>query len=128
MMADDHEKYEEISRWRRMRRDGMSIREIAEKVGKKPKRVSAAVYGRIAAHKPEEPPVSHDEVNSSLRGSDSPVSVLTEGAVADMRRRYKTGGVRYVDFAREYGVTKETIRLALKGITWAHVDEPPIGD
>ena len=55
------------------------------------------------------------------RGSDSPLSKMTERDVADARKMYEQGGVTYKDIGRRYGVSPVTAWRNVKGLRWRHV-------
>jgi len=59
--------------------------------------------------------------SSYKKGSGSPNAKLTEGLVLTARLRY-TQGDTMETLAREMGVAKNTMRLAVRGITWGHVN------
>lgn len=59
------------------------------------------------------------------RGSRNGLSKLTEGHVREMRRRYRAGGILYRELAAEFGVSTVTAGLAIRGVTWTHVQDPP---
>ena len=63
---------------------------------------------------------SHRGIRRERRGADHHNSVLTEGAVRDIRRRSALGEATAI-LASEYGVTPSTVRRALDGRTWGHV-------
>jgi hypothetical protein len=55
-----------------------------------------------------------------FRGETHPLAKLTEGAVAEIRRRL-LAGERKADLAREYGTTRQNIRTIERGDTWSHL-------
>lgn len=56
---------------------------------------------------------------SIRRGSDSPVAALTEDIVVSARARFASGETMR-SIARSIGVDASTVRLAIRGISWAH--------
>lgn len=58
-------------------------------------------------------------------GEDSPVAVLTDAQVLEMRRMHRENGIGYRVIARQMGLSIYTVRDVLRGVTWAHVKEPP---
>ena len=58
--------------------------------------------------------------NKGRRGSANPNSVLTEDAVAVIKRRLRDGESS-TQISREYGVHQSAIRAIGYGITWKHV-------
>lgn len=54
-------------------------------------------------------------------GERNPAAKLTRDIVLAARARYAQDGVSISRLAREYGVARDTIRLALRGQTWHHV-------
>jgi len=55
-------------------------------------------------------------------GSKNPASVLSERAIIEIRRKYRTQKVTLEDLAKAYGVDSVTISNALSGKTWKHVE------
>jgi hypothetical protein len=55
------------------------------------------------------------------RGSKQPGAKLSESIVAELRRRYKEGGVTYRELAAEFGVYVTVVQKAVTRATWAHV-------
>lgn len=55
------------------------------------------------------------------RGSKSGMARLTEGTVAEARRRFSAGEATPAELATEYGVALGTMYSALTGKTWGHV-------
>lgn len=58
-----------------------------------------------------------------LRGSKSPRSKLTEGQVTEIRKKYVPYKYTSKILAEEYGVSTPTIKRAIRGKTWGHVEE-----
>lgn len=57
----------------------------------------------------------------SGRGGGNPNSVLQDGQIADIRRRYASGATRQVDLAQEYAVSQSHISRIVRGASWRHV-------
>ena len=60
---------------------------------------------------------------NSLRGERCPNAVLTDAKVVDIRER-RSQGERVSSIAKHYGVAVWAASLAIRGITWKHVDGP----
>jgi hypothetical protein len=58
-----------------------------------------------------------------LAGDDAPWSKLTEQDVLDIRTRHSKG-LSTVALAGEYGISRSSISLIVRGINWAHVGGP----
>lgn len=56
---------------------------------------------------------------ADTRGERNAGSKLTNAAVAEIRARYAAGGVRQVDLAVEFGVSRQAVGLVVQGQTWA---------
>ncbi len=56
-----------------------------------------------------------------IRGSRQHMARLDETKVAEIRARFKAGGITEVALAREYGVSFQTVSLVVLGKTWRHV-------
>jgi DNA-binding CsgD family transcriptional regulator len=63
---------------------------------------------------------THTKPESIARGSRSGRAVLTEADVRDLRMRAHSGAT-FAQLARELGVTRRTVKLAVKRSTWRHV-------
>jgi hypothetical protein len=50
-----------------------------------------------------------------------PSSPMARCVRSAIRARYNAGDISYADLAREYGLNRRTIRLAVIGKRWAHV-------
>lgn len=59
--------------------------------------------------------------NRQAKGSKIGSSVLKEGQVIEIRKKYSFRKVAYKDLAVEYGVCKDTIQKAVRGINWGHL-------
>jgi hypothetical protein len=55
-----------------------------------------------------------------------PAAKLTTEIVADARRRFRAGE-SIAALARAAGVSESTMRRAVRGEGWRHVDLPPVG-
>lgn len=58
-------------------------------------------------------------------GSARPFAVLDEATVTTLRRRVR-GGETIKDVCSELGLAYSSARSAVRGMTWKHVEEPPI--
>lgn len=58
------------------------------------------------------------------RGSQRGNSKLNEDVVAAMRLKYATTNLTHEDLANEIGVSRESMRDAIKGVTYSHVPNP----
>ena len=56
------------------------------------------------------------------RGSRHGAAKLTEDAVREIRRRFFEKGHTFESLAAEFGVSPQTIGLAIHRKTWAHVE------
>lgn len=56
--------------------------------------------------------------NRPLRRMEATMRKLDEEQVATIRERFAAGGVSMRQLGREYGVTHESIRKIVRGITW----------
>lgn len=65
----------------------------------------------------------HDKFlkNRQAKGSKIKASILKEENVIDAREKYKTGKYTYIDLAVEYGVSKDAMQKAIRGINWGHI-------
>ena len=61
--------------------------------------------------------------DNSMKGEANPISKLNEAQVLEARRRYRprseTDGAAAI--AREFGVSRHTVRLAIQRKTWKHI-------
>ncbi len=60
------------------------------------------------------------------RGSTHGNAVMTEAIVKAMRAEMRSGGTTYEKLAKKYGFGMSTVFAAVTGLTWTHVDEPPV--
>lgn len=60
---------------------------------------------------------------AAKQGSSHHLSRLTEADVIRLRAEYAAGGVSFMSLAEsiDYRVNEDTLRLAVRGTTWAHV-------
>lgn len=58
---------------------------------------------------------------SKYKGSQSPMSKLTEGDVKEIKKMLKNKNIKQIDIAKKYNVSKETITDIKQGKTWKHV-------
>ncbi len=59
--------------------------------------------------------------NSIAKGERNGHAKMTAEQVLAARRRYAAGGILQRELAAEYGVTRETMRSALRGKNWKHL-------
>lgn len=59
--------------------------------------------------------------NRQAKGEKNGQSILTEQQVRAARKKYKPHVVTYQMIANEYGVSKDTIQKAIRGIYWKHL-------
>lgn len=55
------------------------------------------------------------------RGTANGAARLNEHVVRKIRHLYITGGWTQADLGRQFGVSRSTISLVIRGLTWAHV-------
>lgn len=53
-------------------------------------------------------------------------SKMTVEQVLSARRRYAAGGVTQEALAREFGLSIGAMRNLLRGVTWQHLNAPPL--
>jgi DNA-binding MarR family transcriptional regulator len=58
------------------------------------------------------------------RGAKSPVAILTDEQVSDIRIRYAAGGIGQKALAEAFGVSEPTVRLIVIGKTWTDTEGP----
>ena len=56
------------------------------------------------------------------QGAEVTGSKLTEDQVREIRERYRTTAVTYLELAREYGVNKPRIGQIIRRVAWKHVE------
>ena len=61
------------------------------------------------------------ELQTPNSGEDHPSSVLTEGKVMQIRTAYDRGDKSQGQLAKEYGVSKVTIKKIVHRKSWRHV-------
>jgi hypothetical protein len=59
--------------------------------------------------------------NRQAKGEKNGQSLLTEKQVIEARQKYKPRIVTYETLAKEYGVSKDTMQKAIRGIYWKHI-------
>jgi hypothetical protein len=59
--------------------------------------------------------------NRQAKGEENGQSLLTESQVVEARKKYKPRVVTYKMLANEYGVCKDTMQKAIRGIYWRHL-------
>jgi hypothetical protein len=59
--------------------------------------------------------------NRQAKGEKNGMSFLTEEKVLEIREKYKKGDITYKQLAKEYGVCKDTMQKAIRGISWKHL-------
>lgn len=64
----------------------------------------------------------HREPHRAVRGSRHHNAKLDEKSVRRARESHR-GGASVVSLARKHGVANKTMRAAIRGATWAHVDQ-----
>jgi hypothetical protein len=96
-----------------------------------------SIEGFVAMHKCDNPRccnVKHLEIgthadnqgdkvkkNRQAKGEQQGTSKLTEKQVKQAREKYKPKIVTYKMLAKEYGVCKDTMQKAIRGIYWKHL-------
>ena len=58
--------------------------------------------------------------NRQAKGEKIATSKLTQKDVFDARNTYKNEKVTYKQLAAKYGVCKDTMQKAIRGINWSH--------
>lgn len=61
------------------------------------------------------------ERDRQAKGSDNGMSILTEAQVLELRARYKFRVCTYLMLADEFGLSKDTVQKAVRGIYWRHL-------
>jgi hypothetical protein len=59
--------------------------------------------------------------NRQAKGEKNGQSLLTEAQVLEARQKYIPKIVTYKMLAKEYGVSRDTIQKAIRGIYWKHI-------
>jgi len=59
--------------------------------------------------------------NRQAKGEKVGTSLLTQEQVLEAREKYKTKNFTYKELAQQYGVCKDTIQKAIRGIYWKHL-------
>ncbi len=104
---------------RRQVQDGASVDHLARAIGVSSRALSKAVYGATWSRVDDPPPLSRPEPADPDQPSPT---VLNEDDVRRLRREHAGGAtVRYL--ATRSGLPYNTVHDAIRGVTWAHVDE-----
>jgi|SRR3989304_4300052 len=56
-----------------------------------------------------------------VRGEKNGNCLLTEQQIKEIRRRYSVGGIRQIDLAQEYGLSRSGICMIVTKRSWGHV-------
>ncbi len=99
---------------------GISMESIGIKYGVEKSTIRAITNRKSWKHLPI-PKKSFTDKETALRGEKSPVSILTELEVKEIRRIYSECNVSCQDLADQYNVHRETIRAICVRKTWAHI-------
>lgn len=59
--------------------------------------------------------------NRQAKGEKNGASLLSEISVLEARKKYKDGGETYKSLADKYGVSRDTMQKAIRGIYWKHI-------
>lgn len=104
---------------RRQVRNGASVDHLARVIGVSNRALSKAVYGATWRRVDNPPPLSRPQPADPDHPSPT---VLNEDHVRWLRREHAGGAsVRYL--ATRSGLPYNTVHDAVRGVTWAHVDE-----
>lgn len=104
---------------RRQVRDGASVDRLARAIGVSNRVLSKAVYGATWRQVNDPPPISRAQPADPDQPSPT---VLDEDNVRRLRREHAGGSsVRYL--ATRSDLPYNTVHDAIRGVTWAHVDE-----
>lgn len=57
----------------------------------------------------------------TCRGSRAPKAKLTEEQAIELKRLYRTG-IKQVELARQFGLSRGAVNVLVRGITWRHLD------
>lgn len=100
-------------------RNGASVDHLARLIGVSSRALSKAVYGATWRRVDDPPPLSRPQPADPDHPSPT---VLNEDHVRRLRREHAGGAsVRYL--ATRNGLPYNTVHDAIRGVTWAHVDE-----
>jgi hypothetical protein len=118
----------------RLRHDGWG--QMAHRVAYE-KKTGKSIKGLIAMHICDNPACcnpkhislgthadnQHDKINKNrqAKGEIVGTSILTNEQVLEARGKYKPKVVTYKMLAKEYGVCKDTMQKAIRGIYWKHI-------
>lgn len=114
----------DVLEMRRLRAEGMPLREIAERFGTSLSTVSGIAHRKGWAHvaSNEDGGWTAATVQLSVaRGERGGQSKLTESDVREIRRLHGEGMLQR-DIAAQYGVSKQAISHIVRRTTWAHLD------
>lgn len=104
---------------RRQVGNGASVEHLARVIGVSSRALSKAVYGATWRRVDDPPPISRPQPTDPDQPSPT---VLDEDQVRRLRREHADGAsVRYL--ATRNGLTYNTVHDAIRGVTWAHVDD-----
>lgn len=104
---------------RRQVRNGASVDHLARVIGVSSRALSKAVYGANWRRVDNPPPISRPQPADPDQPSPT---VLNEDHVRRLRREHAGGAsVRYL--ATRNGLPYNTVHDAVRGVTWAHVDD-----
>jgi lambda repressor-like predicted transcriptional regulator len=104
---------------RRQVRNGASVDHLARLIGVSSRALSKAVYGVTWRRVDDPPPISRPQPADPDQPSPT---VLNEDHVRRLRREHAGGtSVRYL--ATRCGLPYNTVHDAIRGVTWAHVDD-----
>lgn len=112
---------EQVREARRRARDGVSVDQLARAIGVTNRALSKAIYGVTWRNVDDPPPL--DRPQPSDPDQPSPTA-LDEDCVRRLRREHARGAsVRYL--ATRENLSYNTVHDAIRGVTWALVDEQP---
>ncbi|MFJ7768014.1 hypothetical protein ACIQ1J_06255 [Streptomyces sp. NPDC097107] len=104
---------------RRQVRNGASVEHLARLIGVSSRALSKAVYGVTWRRVDDPPPIGRPQPADPDQPSPT---VLNEDHVRRLRREHAGGAsVRYL--ATRCGLPYNTVHDAIRGVTWAHVDD-----
>ena len=66
-----------------------------------------------------------DNILDCVMKNRHPKQKLTESDVTAMREKYESTKTTMTALAKEYGVDKSTVRLAIRGLNWSHLKHCP---
>ena len=87
------------------------------------KHISSKTQGRLDGRPRRNPsPEMRRRMGEPHVGTKSPGAKLTEEIVECVRQVHAKGNITYTALANEYGIDKSTMRSAIIGETWKHID------